>query len=109
MGKIDWEKKRLFADIQREPDSELVDMYIGSISTVEQIGDEMYPVTYNTYVVPNRAVYGGDGKDGWIYMVHRRYVGYTPSKVYNSLQQCLAAAQNALLDIVRKDSKEVDD
>lgn len=110
MSKIDWTKRRLFSDIPGQADSDLVDMYTGSISTFEQIEDSIYPVTYHVYVVPNRAVYGGNGKEGWIYMVHRSpSMGYTPSKVYKSLQQCIGAAQNALLDIVSEDCKESDD
>ena len=66
MSKIDWTKRRLFADIQGEPDSELVDMYEGTLSAACHTGLEgiIAVGNWHVYVLPNKAIFGGSGEEG---------------------------------------------
>lgn len=82
MAKIDWKKRRLFCEIQNKPDTELIE--------------------YNVFVVPVKTIVGRPlGDEGYVYMINRTAeVGFTPSKVYTSLQACLGAAQSDLLKYV---------
>lgn len=105
MSKIDWTKRRLFADIQGEPDSELVDVYEGNVmSVISDLVDYVHVTNFYVYVVPNKAVFGGSGEEGWIYLINNGFcsegsnIGYTPSKVYKSLPQCMAQAEKSFLE-----------
>lgn len=102
MAKIDWKKRRLFCEIQNKPDTELMDIYEGSITVVETYQGKMVPFEYNVFVVPVKTIVGRPlGDEGYVYMINRTAeVGFTPSKVYTSLQACLGAAQSDLLKYV---------
>lgn len=107
MSKIDWTKRRLFSDIPGQADSDLVEIYIGEVSTAIPGRDWVYMATWKVYVVPNRAIFGGSGEDGWIFMINdANSVGYSPSKVYKTLPQCLKQAEKSFLASVAK-SKSV--
>lgn len=102
MSKIDWTKRRLFSDIPGQADSELVDLYDGTLNIAYYTGrDEIIRIhDWHVYVLPNKAIFGGSGEEGWVFLLDNGMdatLGYSPSKVYKSLPQCIAQAEKSFL------------
>ena len=104
MSKIDWTKRKLFSDIPGRADSDLVDMYEGTLNVAcytacyTGLMDTVFIRNWHVYVLPNKAIFGGSGEEGWVFLIHMdTSLGYTPSKVYKSLPQCMKQAENSFL------------
>lgn len=100
MSKIDWTKRRLFSDIPGQADSDLVDLYEGTLNVSYHTGLEGIIAVreWHVYVLPNKAIFGGTGEEGWVFLLHMdSTLGYTPSKVYKTLPQCMKQAEKSFL------------
>jgi hypothetical protein len=102
MSKIDWTKRRLFSDIPGQADSDLVDLYEGTLNVAFHTGLEGIIAVNNwhVYVLPNKAIFGGSGEEGWVFLLYNGMdatLGYSPSKVYKSLPQCIKQAEKSFL------------
>lgn len=104
MSKIDWTKRRLFSDIPGQADSDLVDLYEGTVKMASYTAcytglmDTVSIWNWHVYVLPNKAIFGGSGEEGWVFLIHMdTTLGYSPSKVYKTLPQCMKQAEKSFL------------